>query len=446
MRILLNTAAGLFILGVGIGGYLLFGKPPEVPQDEQRVDPRPLVRTAPVAAYTRPVVIELDGDANAWRVITVGAQVRGQILRRMPQTRNGMRVEKGDILFEIDPTTYALEIQRLEAQLDQTEEEIRGVEVDIRNTDELIQLAEQEWELQHRQYLRIKRALDQGSAAQSEADTAARQELTARNALQTLRNNRRSLEQMLRQKRVSRKLVTAQLEQARVNMRRCTVRAPVTGRIVDDLVEEGDYVTDGQALVHISDSSRIEVTCSMTPRELAWILQKSAQAARESGTPLEEPLARPIPCEVAYSFEGTEVIWDGELSRFEGTGMDRDTRTFPCRVIVSEPSDYELRDSQGGRLLVAPSLLSGMYVTVRVPVEPVVPLLELPVEAVRPGGRVWVVRDGHLQVRPVRLAHSTEDHVLVRTDETDLTENDQVIVSPLVVATDGMEVRVETAP
>lgn len=443
MRILTTSLLSIVILGAGVGGYLLFGKPPKVAQNEDLSDFRPLVRTVPLEKHSQPVVIEMDGNANSFRVITVGTQVKGQIRSRSDNARNGMFVKEGDLLFEIDPTNYQLDLDRLEAQQSQTQEEIRSVEVDILNTAELISLSDQEWRLQKKQYERLQALLGK-AASESDVDAAARQELASRNALQTLKNSKRSQQQLLRQKEASLKLVAAQLQQARVNLERCQVRAPVGGRVVDDLAEQGDFVREGQELVHISDSSKIDVTCNLEVAELSWILQHVAGAAEVVEQALSEPLAKPIPCEVVYSYQETEVVWDGLLSRFEGTGMDRDTRTFPCRVTVNEPTNYRIGDSQGGRLLIAPPLSSGMFVTVRVPVSATDTLMRLPVEAVRPGGVIWLVRDDTLHLRRVSVAHSTDEEILVRATDADLQDTDHVIVSPLVAAKDGMRVRVES--
>lgn len=443
MRILTTTFLCVVILCAGVGAFLLFGKPPEVAQRENLTDVRPLVRTTTIASHNQPVVIEMDGDANALRLITVAAQVRGQIKHRSPEARSGMFVHQGDLLFEIDDTNYRLEVERLEAQLSQTVEETRSVAVDIANTTELITLAEQDAELQKKQLQRIKDAFARKSASDSDVDTAARQEITARNALQSLLNTKRSREQMLQQMAAGRRLVSAQIKQAEVNLERCRVTAPVSGRIIDDIAEEGDYTGEGDDMVHISDSSSIEVKCNLQADDLVWVLQKASESAVSAEAILTNPFATPIPCEVAYDFGGTEVLWDGELSRFEGTGTDRQTRTFPCRVTVAEPGNYRIGQGGRSRKIIAPVLSSGMYVTVRIPITASRRLLHIPTKAVRPGGDVWVVRDGVLHVRNVTMARSTDDYSLVHADETDLTDSDQVVISPLITANDGMKVRLE---
>lgn len=443
MKFITTTLLSLIILGIGIGGYVLFGKPPKVAQVEENTDTSPLVQTTTITHHELPVVIEMDGDANSLRVITVAAQVRGQITQRSLKSRSGMFVHKGDVLFEIDSTNYRLELESLEAQKSQTDEEITSVKVDIANTEELIELAEEDAILQKKQLRRIRDAYARKSASESDVDSVARQEITARNALQTLQNSKRSMKQLLKQKAASRKLVVAEIKQAQVNVERCHVMAPVTGRIVDDIAEQGDYVRDGDDLVHISDSSQIEVKSNLQADDLVWILQKASESAESTEAMRANPLATPIPCEIIYDFEGTEVLWDGVLSRFEGTGMDRDTRTFPCRITVAEPSRYRVRAAQGLHTAFAPSLLSGMFVTVRIPITASNKLLSIPTKAIRPGGEVWVVRNGVLHVRKVSLARSTDDHALIRADKTDLTETDQVVISPLVSVKDGMNVRQE---
>ena len=443
MRILTTAFLCLIILSAGVGGYLLFGNPPEVVQHQNTSQTTPLVRTAVITGHTQPVVIETDGDANALRLITVAAQVSGQIEHRSHSARSGMLVQEGDLLFQIDDTNYRLELERLEAQLSLTNEESRSVEIDIVNTEELIQLAEQDAALRKKQLERIEDAYARKSTSESEVDEATRQETTARNSLQTLLNSKRSMRQMLRQKTAGRKLVTAQLKKAQVDIERCIITAPTSGRIVDDIAEQGDYIRDGDELVHISDSSCIEVRCSLEADDLVWILQKASELADSAADVLQDPLATPIPCEVIYDFEGTEVLWNGILSRFEGTGINRQTRTFPCRVTVTKPHQYCIDERQAEQVTIAPSLSAGMFVTVRIPIQDSRKLLSIPITAVRPGSEVWVVNDGILRIKSVAIAHSSDEYILLRATQTDLTENDQVVISPLVSAKDGMAVRRE---
>ncbi|MFN5744464.1 MAG: efflux RND transporter periplasmic adaptor subunit, partial [Planctomyces sp.] len=283
---------------------------------------------------------------------------------------------------------------------------------------------------------------------------------------------RNSLQQSRRTKEAGLKLVEAELARCRLDLERCTVRAPIAGRIVQDTREDGDFVKAGDPLVQLSDGSRMEVRCSLRGEELSWVWrqqqrqraqpvptsqQQSAVPAGSTGVTSdqtrtttdstaamlpEDPLGTPdVPCEVVFEFEGSETIWDARLSRYEGTGLDRSTRTFPCRVVVERPAEPRVTADGGGGSVSPPALLSGMFVTVRIPIEAPMPLFRVPPEALRPGGTIWLVRGGRLLVVNVSLVQMQKNDAIVHQLDQPLADGDRVIVSPLAVIQDGMPVQ-----
>ena len=121
--------------------------------------------------------------------------------------------------------------------------------------------------------------------------------------------------------------------------------------------------------------------------------------------------------------------------------MDRQTRMFPARIMVEEPQKTRVEDSKGGTAVSPPTLLSGMYVTVRIPIVSPAPLLQLPAEAVRPGEQLWVVRDGKLSVEQIRLVQVNADSALIMQTGNNIKSEDRVVISPLAAVTDGMPVQ-----
>ncbi len=458
LHLVANVGGAIVILGLGVFGFLYFGRAPEVPTDSSRQNAAkiaPLVEVADVKAWDQPFHLDIDGEATTYRVLTVGAEVTGRVLHKPETTRSGTFVNKGDLLFEIDSINYELDSQRLQARVAQAREELKAVEVDIENTEALVKLAEEENQLQKNHLERVRTLFERKATSDSEMDIATRQELTSRNALQTQQNQRNAMLQLKKTKEASLKLAQAELERTTVDLQRCRIVSPITGRIVDDMKEEGDYVKPGDPLVHVSDSSRMEIKCSLKSEELAWIWQHGQQL---SPTPIEtsesatsagvssdgkqlDPFKMPaVPCEIAFEFEGVETVWDGYLSRYEGTGMDRATRMFPCRVIVDAPEKTRVRAKTGTSSISPPTLLSGMYVTVRIPIDSPVPLLRVPAESIRPGEQLWIVRDGKLKVVTITLVRVDGDAALVRQEGSALKADDHVIISPLASITDGMAV------
>jgi len=474
MRILLNLVGSVGILGLGVFGLLFFGRAPDVPVDEAALSARaqaPTVETAAITAFSGPFQVQMDGEASTWRVLTVSAEVAGRIQSKAADSRSGSFVSAGQVLFEIDRRNYELDEQRLQARLLQAQEELNSIDVDLASADALLKLAGEENDLQKAHLARVQTLFQRKATSETEMDNATRQELASRNALQLQQNQRNSLQQSRRTKEAALKLVEAELARCRLDLERCTVRAPIAGRIVQDTREDGDFVKAGDPLVQLSDGSRMEVRCSLRGEELSWIWRQqqrqraqpvptsqqqstAAAAVREAGgqaQPIsgatdavlpEDPLGVPdVPCEVSFEFEGTETIWDARLSRYEGTGLDRATRTFPCRVVVERPAEPRV-SADGARGSVSPpALLSGMFVTVRIPIDAPVPLFRVPPEALRPGGTIWLVRGGRLLVVNVSLLQMLQTDAIVHQLDQPLVDGDRVIVSPLAAIQDGMAVR-----
>lgn len=453
-----NILGAFLILGLGVAGLIFFGRKPEVPTDTSKQDAAhvaPLVDVAVVKPWDQPFHLDIDGEASTYRVLTVGTEVTGRVAAKPKTTRSGTFVNKGDVLFEIDPVNYQLDEQRLKARVAQAGEELKSVDVDIQNTTALLKLAEEENQLQKSHLERIRSLYLKKATSESEMDTATRQELTSRNAMQMQQNQLNTFLQSKKTKEASLKLAQAELERTTVDLQRCCILSPITGRIVDDMKEEGDYVKPGDPLVHVSDSSRMEIKCSLKSEELAWIWQhgqklnsvpietseSAATAVQASDGKKRDPFEMPpVPCEIAFEFEGVETVWDGYLSSYEGSGMDRATRMFPCRVIVDAPEKTRIRAAVGTTGISPPTLLSGMYVTIRIPIDSHVSLLLVPAESIRPGEQLWIVRDGKLKVVTVSLVRVDGDSALVRQEGSALKAGDLVVISPLASITDGMAV------
>ncbi len=461
LHILSNAVGAILILGLGVFGLIFFGRKPEVPTDTSKQNTAavaPLVEVKEAKIWDQPFHLDIDGEASTYRVLTVGAEVTGRILKKAPASRSGTFVNKGDVLFEVDPVNYQLEKQRLEARVNQAQEELRAIEVDMKNTAELLKLAQEDNKLQQDQMERVKQLFARKATSQTELDAAIRAELTSRNSVQSQQNQLNALTQMEKTRDAGLKLAQAELERTTIDLERCSIVAPITGRIVDDLKEEGDYVKPGDELVHISDSSRMEIKCSLKGQELAWVWQHGQQmdpspietsetavskADSEDSRQLDPFKMPQVPCEIAFDFEGVETVWDGYMSRYEGTGMDRDTRMFPCRVIVEHPEKPRVNTTTGSTGISPPTLLSGMYVNIRIPIDSPVPLLQVPAESIRPGGQLWVVQDNKLRIVSITLVRVDGDFALVRQDGSSLRAGDEIIVSPLTSITEGMEITIQ---
>ena len=107
---------------------------------------------------------------------------------------------------------------------------------------------------------------------------------------------------------------------------------------------------------------------------------------------------------MAVELQGHSYHWSGVLSRYDGAGLNPATRTVPCVAVVDDPQGGCLVGEAGMDLPGPPALLRGMFVTVRVDVPTRMTLVEIPTIALRPGNRLWLMRDDRLVIKEVDVA------------------------------------------
>lgn len=455
----------LLIVAAGVGGLLVFGRPQGVAKQEAAPSRAALVSAESPRPFTGEIVLKRDGVAVPFRRVEVAAEVAGRVVEKARQARAGRFVQAGELLFRLDPTDYELRVRELEARLRQAEEDIRAVDVDLENTEQLLALAQQQWELEKRQLARAERLATQNAISESALEEARRAELTARNGYQTLVNQRASLLQRRRTLGAARELIVAQLEEARVDLSRTEVRSPLAGTVVKDFVEQGDFVKLGDPLVEISEAGKKEIRCSLSLTDLMWIWMAAGIGPSGQIPPQRRFEVPSVPVEVVLTLNGREYVWAGVLSRYDGSGLDVDTRLVPCRVLVDRPEPVAIRDADGAiqrrhgraaeeglrpsadkdaseRVPGPPTLFSGAYVKLRIRIRPAVALWEIPEAALKPGNELWVVRSGHLKILAAPVARIEGKRVLLWGSRVDLREGDLLVTSPLPAAFDGLPVRV----
>ncbi len=475
----IRTLVPLIILAAGVVGVAAMGGRKTPDTAPVASDLAPLVETRPVVAATGGLDVEVDGLVVPWAEIPLSAEVSGRITKKDPACRAGQYVTKDTLLYEIDPETYRLEVERLERELDQAQAQLDELEIEQANTQALIGLATEERALQQKLLRRTEQLAARQVATETDLDEARRAELSARNSLRTLENQQRMIQTRRARLESAYALVKARKRQVELDLEHTQIKAPVDGVIVEDLVEQGAYVQTGTQLLTIEDTSSVEVLCSLRMEELQWILRQDHGRLPAAGSSAAADYQLPpTPVTVSYTMGGHRWTWSGQLSRYDGIGLDERTRTVRCRVLV--PTPREVRGEPG--VVGGPrALVRGMYVRVTMHADPGVQLLQFPERTVRPsaeGTVVWVFRpsdgdadsgnanaaeapetaaagttevssdaagqiSGRLEVVPVRIVRTVGENVIVEATRQNLTPGDQVITSPLTTSLDGMAIRRE---
>ena len=374
----------------------------------------PIVETARVRSYdtSETLDVETNGVVVPFREVMLASEVAGRLTFKSEQCRAGNYVSKDDVLFRVDEQDYRLTVERLTAQKQSEYSQQRELEQEVSNTQRLVEVSRKDLEFQEREVKRLK-DLPTGYATAAELDAAERSRLTSINALTSLENQLDLLRTRRTRIELAEKLADAELQQAKLNLSRCEIVSPISGIIVNEAVQNDSFVNRGTTLCTIEDTTKIEVSCNLRTDQLAMILNqipstpKSANKVEGTNSDANRQTLisqsydlPPTPVTIVYRIAGRDDIqytWDGELSRYEGVGVDVQSRTISVRVLVKEPRFVSAERVGKNRSTpvpadqwMVPTMLRGMFVQAIFRTKPNEPMLLIPKLAVRPGGEVWL--------------------------------------------------------
>ncbi len=440
---ILRLVLPFVVIGLGYWGMQALGEAKNPVRPSGHGEHEAIVKVDLVTAHNGEFDIVVDGGVVPFRQVDIPAEVEGQIVVKNPNCQAGRYVTEGMELFSIDSRDFELEVTRLEQQLAQQDAAIAETEVEIQNNLASVALAEEEVQSQQNEVARYQGLVTEGASAETRLQEQMRTERAARIQLQTLQNQGLLLAAVRYRLETSRGLNEIQLEQAQLKLdrTRITVPAGLNGTIIEDNIELHSYVREGDVLIRITDSSRAEVRCSLQIDQLYWLWTQDSTRAMAYQNPDLIHEAPQTEVTVSFSVAGSTYEWDGVLSRYEGTGLDPRSRTVPCRVLVDNPrGSRRVSTSTVSDPIPPPSLVTGMFVQISVHTKTEVPLVSLPERALRPGNRVWLVRDGQLAVEHVEVVQVVGDEILLREDSSPIRAGDHVVVSPLSSPYPGMPV------
>jgi len=456
---IINIVVPPLVVALGVVGFLVLKAlskpvPREVPEQ-----PLPVVQTVRVVRHSGGLELATDGLVVPYREIQLAVEVDGRIVEKTPQCEAGTFVTKGTLLLRIDKTDYEIEVNRLREQLRQAEAALAEWAVDVQNTQKLLEIAQQQLEIAKRDYQRAERLFGSNAIPQAEFDNARKSLLLAEQEVVNLENQLRTKQASKDRLEAVRDQAAVQLQKAEIDLARTEIRAPSDGVVVSDLVEENTYVRKGTTVLTFEDTSCAQVNCQLTMRQVAWLWAmlegSSVDAKLATGEAYKVPK---LPVTVEYELDGRVFYWEGTLDGYEGLGVDDRTRMVPCRILVPNPTAVKSKVVAGtvpeaaGPARQPPALVRGMYVAVRIHVNPKMTVLRVPEQALQPGNVVGRVRDGKLRMVPVEFAQVVPEGALIIAPPELLREGDSVAVSPtpfvennpLAFSDEGLPVEVQS--
>ncbi|MDF1759890.1 MAG: HlyD family secretion protein [Coxiellaceae bacterium] len=273
-------------------------------------------------------------------LVNIAPRVSGRVSQTLAE--NNKFVAKGQLLFSIDPQPYQIAVNKAQATLDQTIQEVKALEKAV-NTAKAI-LAERKAELiiAQQNYKRIIILVKKRSASLQDGDTYTSRLSVAKAAYNAAEAEYQQAKEKLGKNGIDNPQVQqarAALDQAKLNLSYTQIKAPASGTISNFRLRVGDQVNANQ-----SDFALIE--------NQDWWAQANFKETDMSRIKPGQTATIKVDMYPNTVFKGTVV----SLSRGSGTTFSllppenasgnwvKVTQRFPIRIHINDPNSiFRLR-------------------------------------------------------------------------------------------------------
>jgi RND family efflux transporter MFP subunit len=312
-----------------------------------------------------PVRVDLLGSVTPIASVAVKSRLDSEIL--VVHFQDGAMVRQGDILFTMDARAIEAQLHQAEGTLAKDQAQLEGAERDVRRYTDLV---------------------SKGATPVTNLDNAKTQVSIYQGAL---------------------KADQASIENLKVQIGYCTIRAQISGRVSMAAVKVGNFVraADLTPIATIIQTAPVYVTFALPQRSLPEL---RAALANESAN-------------IEALVPGDPRKASGQVTMIENT-VDPTTGTVPVRATM--PNADEI-------------LWPGTLVTLRLNFreEEAVTVPSIAVQVSQAGSYVFVIKDGVASVQPVKVARTLEKETVL---ESGLDGGESVVTEGQLLLNNGTKV------
>jgi membrane fusion protein, multidrug efflux system len=247
------------------------------------------VTAGTVIQKTVPVQVRAIGNVEAYSTISVKSQIGGELIR--VHFKEGQDVNKGDILFRIDPRPYEAALKQAEANLAKDNAQLENANAQVRRYEELVK---------------------KGYVAQEQYDQ--------------IRTNAAAFEATVNADK-------AIVENARLQLKYCFIYSPITGRTGSLIANQGNLIKANAdtSMVVINQIQPIYVTFSVPEQNLLEIKRYMAEGNLKIEAFLSKEDMKPEQGELAF-IDNTVDMATGTI-KLKGTFANRGKRLWPGQFV-----------------------------------------------------------------------------------------------------------------
>jgi multidrug efflux system membrane fusion protein len=312
-----------------------------------------------------PVRVDLLGTVTPIASVAVKPRVDTEIMA--VHFQDGAMVRQGDILFTLDARALQAQLAAVQGTLDKDQAQLEGAQRDVRRYTDLVA---------------------KGATPVVNLEASQTQVATFTGAI---------------------KADQALIENLKVQIDYCNIRAPISGHVSMAALKVGNFVRQADLIpiATIIQTAPVYITFSLPQRSLPEL---RAALANESAN-------------IEAIVPGDPRKASGQVTMIENT-VDPTTGTVPVRATMPNSDDI---------------LWPGTLVTVRLNFreEEAVTIPSIAVQVGQSGPYVFVIKDGVASVRPVKVARTIETNTIL---ESGVDDGETVVTEGQLLLNDGSKV------
>lgn len=375
-RILVGATILIATIVIIIGLVSMKPEPPKKKPFVQAI----VVDTKAVEAQDVQFIVDSQGPVLPVENSTLVAEVSGRITDVSDNFRVGAFVEKGEVLFTIDPANYVANVRSAEAALAQAQATYQDAKA---RTEQ----ARKDW-----------KKIGKGEPS----------DLVLR------------LPQ-LKQAEAVVQSAEADLMRARRDLDRTKVKANFDALIQSKMVGLGQFVNVGSQVATVYGTEYAEVRLPVPDQELAFL------DVPDIDNPQQQPAVR-----LVGTYAGKEQIWFGKLVRTEGVVEQTNRLTY---MVAQIEDPYNLDNKRDN----STPLRFGTFVRAEIAGKEREGLIALPRQALYFGNTVLILEnESEVRLQEVTLARTEANTIYI---DSGLQSGDEVIVTPVHNPVNGMKVQ-----
>lgn len=318
------------------------------------------------------------GSVMAKKLLEVRPQVLGHIKTTHANLQIGGRIKKGESLIQIDPRDYEIFLEAEKANVARAEFALK-----LEKGSQIV--AEREWSLVEKEITVNKLG----------------RELVLRKP-------------HLKEKEAAFLAAKSRLKKAQLDLERTNIIAPFNGVIIEESVEEGQYVSPQTSILRFAAIDEFYIEVKIARKDLAWLDFSDPSAAQNNSIRVFQRLGN-----------DQQLRWEGKFIRFLA---DVDPLSRLARVLIAVKDPLVTSEEQQ-------ALLLGSYVRVEMPGKELQKVYRLPRRVLREGDVLWLAQDNMLHIQAVTVLFKQGEDIFIQSE---MTPGTLIITSPMKNVLEGM--------